>query len=252
MQNIKVLVKSAGKVVSDNSTSILTAMAIAGVVTTSVLAVKATPKALGLIEEAEKEQSEELTTQQKIRIGLPCYIPALSVGAATMGCVLGANAIGSKRNAALMGAYSVLDTGYREYQEKVKETIGEKKEQSVRDEVAQDRVRRNPTGDTVILAGEGKVLCYDVWSGRYFESTVELIRRAQNDLNAMLISEMYASVNDFYRLLGLEPNRMGDEFGWSSDRLLDIDFSSVLSTDNKPCLSIEYRVQPNRGYHKFG
>lgn len=251
MQKVKVLVKGAGKAISDNSTSILTAVAVVGVATTTVMAVKATPKALSLLEAEEAKLSEELTVQQKARVVIPVYMPALSVGAATVACVFAANAIGTKRNAALVGAYSVLDNRYREYQAKVKETIGEKKEQTVRDQVAQDRVSRTPN-ERVIIAGEGKVLCLDVWSGRYFESSLELIRRAQNDLNAKLINEMYASVNDFYSLVGLPHNRMGDEFGWSSEKLMELDYSTTLSEDGRPCLSIEYMVNPKRGYHKFG
>lgn len=233
MINTKLLVKSVGKFASDNSTSILTGVAVAGVVTTTIFAVKATPKAMGLIEEAKEERDEDLTTLDKIRITYPCYIPAVGIGAVTIACVLGANAVSTKRSAALVGAYSALDTGFREYQEKVKEKIGETKEKNVRDEVAQDRVTRDKKHETVVLTGDGQVLCYDLWSGRYFQSTVESIRKAQNDLNAMLLNEMYASVNDFYGMLGLSGNAMGDEFGWNSDKLLEVEFSSALTEEDR-------------------
>lgn len=252
MQNIKVLAKGASKVVADNAPAILTAAAVVGVATTTIFAVKATPKALGLIEAAEEEASEELTNSQKIKVVLPCYIPALGMGAATMACIVAASTTSMKRNAALVSAYTLSENAFKEYQNKIVEKIGDKKEKEARDEVAADRVKNNPMPNNVIFAGEGKVLCYELLTGRYFESTVEDLRRAENNINKQIINEMYASQNDFYREIGLTPTKMGDELGWNTDRLLELQFSSVLTEENKPCLAVDYRVHANRGYHKFG
>lgn len=253
MQNIKVLAKSASRVASNNAPAILTAFAVVGVATTTVFAVKATPKALGLIEAAEENSEETLTVPQKIRVTLPCYLPALGMGAATMACIIGANTTSMKRNAAMISAFSLSESAFKEYQSKVVETLGEKKEQVVRDEIAQDRVRNHPPVEgQVVFAGAGKVLCYEMLTGRYFESTHEDLRRAENNVNKQIINDMYASQNDFYREIGLSPTKMGDELGWNTDRLLELQFSTTLSEDNRPCLAVDYRVHANRGYHKFG
>lgn len=252
MQNVKVLVKGASKVVADNAPAILTAAAVVGVATTTIFAVKATPKALGLIEAAEQEADEKLSAPQKIRLTLPCYLPALGMGAATMACIITANSTSSKRNAALLSAYTLSETAYKEYKDKVVEKIGEKKEQEVRDEVAAERVKNNPISGNVVFASEGKVLCYELLTGRYFESTHEDLRKAQNNINQQIINDMYASQNDFYREIGLSPTTFGDEFGWNADKLLELEFSTTLAENNRPCLTINYRVHPNRGYHKFG
>lgn len=253
MQNVKVLAKGVRKVVSDNAPVILTAAAVVGVATTTLFAVKATPNALGLIEAAEETAQKPLTPPQKIRLTLPCYIPALGMGAATMACIIGASTTATKRNAALLSAFTLSENAFKEYQSKVVETLGEKKEQIVRDEIAKDRVQNNPPSDnSVIFAGSGKVLCYEMLTGRYFESTHEDLRKAENNINKQIINEMYASQNDFYREIGISTNKFGDEFGWNTDNLLELQFSSVLTEDNKPCLAIDYRVNANRGYHKFG
>lgn len=70
--------------VKRNASSILTGLGSIGVVTTSIMAVKATPKAIRLIEEAEKEKEkekvEELTKWEKVKTAVSSYIPSAIVG----------------------------------------------------------------------------------------------------------------------------------------------------------------------------
>ncbi|WP_254556795.1 DUF6353 family protein, partial [Salmonella enterica] len=79
------------------------------------------------------------------------------------------------------------------------ETLGEKKEKQIREEIDKDRIKKNPVGKSeVIITGNGKTLCYDHTSGRYFESDMETIKRAVNTINKQMLDEMYVSLNDFY------------------------------------------------------
>lgn len=255
MQNLTNLFKVFGRSVSNNSPAILTAVASTGVLTTAVLAVKATPKAMSLIAQADSERTDEgnTPTLDVIKLTWTCYIPAAAVGAATIACVIGANSISTKRNAALMSVYSLTDQAFKEYQAKVAETIGETKEQAVRDEVAKDRVKNDPvSGKEVIITGRGEQLCYDSLTGRYFNSDVESIRKAENDINARMIHDVYASQNDFYREIGLDPIPNGDELGWTTASMLDIYHTAMMSSDGRPCISINYRVDPIRGYYHLG
>ena len=64
--NVSKLCKDAKTIVSKRSPEILTGLGIAGMVTTTVLAVRATPKALKLIEDAQYEKRESLTVSEKI------------------------------------------------------------------------------------------------------------------------------------------------------------------------------------------
>lgn len=253
MIRITSIVKGARKFVVDNSPAILTGMAVAGVVTTTILAVKATPQAMQEISEAESEFTDLLTVNQKIFLVGHCYMPAVASGLLTVGCIVMANSINTKRQAALISAFSISETAFKEYQQKVADTVGEAKEQRVRDSVAQDVADRNPISDTqVYVTGDGNHLFHDTLSGRYFESSVEKVRRAENRLNAKLINEMYASQNDFYSMIGLDAIKYGDDFGWTTDRFLDLSFSTVLVEESRPCIVVNYSVEPARGYHKFG
>ena len=251
------IAKNVGRTLSDNSPVILTSMAVAGTLGSTILAAKGGMQAQKeldvLLEEVEEGRADEelLTFKGQVKTTWKFYIPAGLMAGATVACVIGANSVSTRRNAAIMSAYSLTDKAFQEYKEKVVEQIGEKKEQVVRDEIAKDRLEANPVSDpsTVVIHGE-KTLCYDGVTGRYFESDMQTLRKAVNDINEKCINEVYASQNDFYRLIGLDPIAIGEEIGWRSDHLLDISYSSHLTGDGVPCLSLDYLVGPIRGYYK--
>lgn len=243
MVPIKQIAKNLGGVISKNSPQILTGLGCAGVVTTAILAVKATPRAIQLLEE-----SEALNGLGKVKLTWKCYIPAGIVGVTSIACIIGANTISTKRNAALAALYSLSEAAFREYQGKVVETIGKTKDRQIRDEVAKDKVLANPVGNhEVIFTGKGDVLCLDALTGRYFKSDIEKIRQSVNELNRDLLSEMWLSLNDLYYALDLPNTVLGDEMGWDIDRgLIELDYSSQLDEHGTPVLVISSKVYPRR------
>lgn len=233
-----------------NSPALLTGFAVAGLVGTVVLAVKATPAAYDLLNsesvDREAEDIPPMTTIEKVKVAYKPYIPAAVLGAVTIGCIVGANHVSSRRTAALASAYSLTEASLREYQTKVKEVVGEKKVTEIKDAIAQDRLDNNPVTDrTILLTGKGETLMYEALSGRYFKSDIETIRRIQNDINQQLISDMWVSLNEMYDALDLEHVRMGDDLGWEPSNMLQFDFSSKLATDGTPCLVIGYVNDPS-------
>ena len=238
--------------VSKHSPEILTGIGIAGMITTTVLAVKVTPKALQLIEEKKKEEGvDKLTPVETVKTTWKCYIPATVTGVTSVACLIGASKVSARRNAALATAYKLSETALTEYREKVVETIGEKKEQVVREKVADEQIKRNPVSQNeVVVTGKGKTLCFDPLSSRYFESDLELIRRAENDLNAQILTQIggYLSLNDFYDELGLDRIDIGDEFGWNLDNRIALDISSHVTDDGRPSLVIGHYNRPDYNY----
>lgn len=240
------------KLVSDNLPLILTTTAVTGVVSTTVLAVAATPKALRDIWDAESEQEDPITPLEKVKLTWGYYAPAVVVGGLTVAAIVGIHSVHARRQAAVLGLLSLTEKAYSEYRTKVVETIGENKDKAIRDEVAKDRIENDPVSShEVIITGAGQHLCYDSITGRYFESDIESIRRAVNDINAQCLNEMYASQNDFYRLINLPLTPFGEEIGWRHDHLLDVSFSAHIAENGRPCLSLDYGLQPIRGYHKI-
>ncbi len=252
--NVSKLVKDAKAFTSKHSPEILTGIGIAGMVTTTILAVRETPKALMLIKDAEYEKKEgSLTAAEKFKACWKCYIPATVTGAASIACLIGASSVNLRRNAALATAYKLSETALTEYREKVIETIGEKKEQLVREKIDKDHLEKNPvSSNNVIITGNGDTLCYDSLFGRYFNSDIDKIKRAINELNRELINCMYVSLNDFYDQLNLDPIEIGDDLGWNiDDGLIDVDFGSQIASDGRPCITISYTIAPRYGYSNF-
>lgn len=237
-------VKSAAR---KHSPEILTGIGIAGMITATVMAIKATPKALILIEEKKKEEStKSLTTVDTMKVAWTCYIPAAVTGTVSIACLIGASSVNARRNAALATAYTLSESALKEYQEKVIETIGGKKEQTIRDAVAKERIGKTPvTSKEVIITEKGNTLCFDYISGRYFKSDIETIKKAINELNRRMRDEMYISLNDFYYEIGLTPIGLGNELGWNIDKgYIEPNFSSQLAEDGTPCLVVSYLIEP--------
>lgn len=237
-----------------NAPGILVGVGIVGMAGTTILAVKATPKAMLLIEAKKKElETESLTPVETVKTTWKCYIPAAVTGVMSTACLIGASSVSARRNAALATAYNLTRVALSDYKDAVVETIGEKKEQVVRDTVAKKKVERDPVQNTeVIVTERGTTLCYDAVFGRYFRSDIDTIKRAVNQLNRSIVSSMYASLNEFYDEIGLPPIEIGDKLGWNiDDGQLEVDFSSQLAADGTPCLVISFNVAPDYGYSKF-
>lgn len=242
------------------SPEILLITGIGGMLTTVFLAVRATPKALQLIDEAAKEKAEAadeddevqvLTPADKVKAAWKVYIPAALTGAGSIVCLIFAHSTNARRNAALAAAYTLSETALKEYQAKVVETIGEKKEGEIRDAIDQDHLKQNPVKTSeVFITKSGDTLCYDHWTGRYFKSDAEKIRRAANEVSRRMLDEIYISMNDFHEELGLPPTVIGEEFGWNVNRegLVDVRLGAQLTEDGVPCLVLDYMKRPSYDY----
>ncbi len=246
-------------VISKRSPEILTGIGIAGMITTTVMAVRATPKAHRLIENEKYERSlaedkdgivRNFTAIDYVKTSWKCYIPAAITGCLSISCLIGASSVNVRRNAALATAYTLSESALKEYKGKVIETIGEKKEQSVKDAIAKDRIDRDPVSSReIIITERGNTLCYDVISGRYFKSDIDKLKKIENELNRQMRDEMYISLNEFYYEIGLNSTSIGDDLGWNIDHgYINLNFSSQLADDGTPCLVIDYQVAPKYDY----
>lgn len=240
--------------IKKHSPEILTGIGIAGMITTTVMAVRATPKALILIEERKEEiGAEKLEAMDMVKTTWACYIPAVITGTLSVVCLIGASSVNARRNAALATAYTLSESALKDYQGKVIEMFGEKKNEAVKDAVAKDKVEKNPVVTReVIITEKGNTLCYDAISGRYFKSDIEKIKKAECELNRQMLDDMYVSLNDFYYEIGLDGVKLGDELGWNVDSgYIDLSFSSQLASDGTPCLVIDYSVAPRYDYRNL-
>ncbi len=252
--NLSKICKNVKSATVKHSPEILTGVGIAGMVTTTVMAVRATPKAIRLLDDEKKRQNvDKLEPADVVKTAWKCYIPAAVTGTVSVVCLIGASSVNARRNAALTAAYTLSESTLRDYQKKVIETIGEKKEQTVRDAVAKERLEKNPVENKeVIITAKGETLCFDVVSGRYFKSDIDKLKKAENELNRQMRDEMYISLNEFYYEIGLEPVKLGEDLGWNiDDGYIDLHFSSQLATDGTPCLVIDYGYGPRYDFRRL-
>jgi hypothetical protein len=255
--HLKAIIKTIEKFTSDNSPLLLTAIGAAGTVSSAILAGHASWRAAQIVRDAEDEKSESfgtdsylpLSNKERAKLVWKLYIPSVSVAAVSVTCIIMANRIGTRRAAAMATAYTILDESFGDYKKKVVEKLGEGKERAVRDEVAQDKVARNPASQsTMIVTGKGTVPCLDAYNNRWFESDYDTVREAVIQLNEKIINSMESSatVNDFYDLLGIPSVRVGDEMGWTSDQILKVDYTTTFTDDNRPGFVITFRTEPVR------
>lgn len=254
---------------SKHSPEILTGLGIGGLVTTTILAVRATPKALELIDKEtterkyiELEDADDishvdyiaLTKLEIVKLTWKLYIPAAITGITSITCLIGATSVNAKRNAALATAYKLSEAAFIEYKDKVVETIGDKKEKVIREKVAEDRIKKNPpVQNSIIMTGKGTTLFLEPVSGRYFQSDIEKIKRIENSINKRMLHDIsgYMSLNDFYDELGLEHTSIGYDLGWNAYNLLEIDYIPQLTDEDQPCVYLEYTNAPKYGYTNF-
>lgn len=227
------LIKGAKK----NSPEIMAGLAVGGIAVTAYLAAKAGYKAKGVL----SEMPADMDNKEKVAATWKLYAPAAAAGVATATLLVASNKSGNKRTAAAVTAYSVAAKGFDEYKEKVIEQIGANKEQKIRDEIAQDntdRVMAKPV--EVLITNGGSVLCMEGLTGRVFRSDMETLRKAVNDLNRLLVSDIYCTLNEFYDFIDLPYTDESGNMGWENDKLMDIEFSTTLSPTKEPCLTFSY------------
>lgn len=216
-------------------------------IATTVTAIKATPKAIAKLEQAKQEKGEDLTKLEMVQVTAPAYIPTVLIGAATITCMFGANALNKRQQASIMSAYALLDSSYKDYRKKVEDLYGEEVDTHIKKEVAKDKYK-----EADITISKDKELFYDLFSERYFESTIEDVQRAEYRINRNLVMRDYAYLNEFYEEIGLDPIESGDRYGWSTAANMDlywqswIDFShgKMEMDDGLECRIVEMQCEP--------
>lgn len=236
--------------------TILTVCGGVGLVTTAVMASKATLKAQDILEEAKgfKTMSKE-KKKDTVKTLAKIYGPTIFVGAASLGCIFMSDKLHRGANAALATAFTVCQDRAKRYQEKVLETIGKSKEKRIQEDVHKE-IMENAEPETIVISeGEGKTLCYDVFTGQYFKSDIETIRKAVNDVNDIMNKNElgFASLNEFYDAIGVNVGNLGEYLGWNRyyDDMLDLQYSSQLSPNKQPCLVISFNIDPKQNYDRM-
>lgn len=237
---------------------ILTGLGIGGMVTTTIMAVKATPKAMELIEEANYERLEngtdELTPIETVKVAWRPYVPAMVMGTLSVACLIGASSAHTRRTTALATLYKLSENTLATYRDKVIETVGEEKEREIKRKVAHEKTETeaNQTQVTQMYIGDtSDARCIDPMSKQEIVININKIKEAENKLNAELLSSDYVSLNDYYEYIGFEPTSLGGMLGWRSENGT-LDIVPYPATDKRglPCLVLDFNIDPEYDFDK--
>lgn len=209
--------KNAKFLLRKYSPLVLTSIGSIGVVVTSVLTAKATVKAKELIEKVEDDENCKLTLKDNwpdmVKIAWKPYIPAVISGVSTISCIFGAHFLNKRAQASMASAYALLSNTYKEYVEKSKELYGEDAEQKIQEEVAKSKF-----DTTFITVDTDNHLFFDYQSMRYFETTFDDLKRAEDFVNQELAASGYVHLNTFYEALGIDKlENFGNSMGWCDE-----------------------------------
>lgn len=217
--------------------------ATVGVVAVAITTPDAKIKAEEVIKKAKqdlKDTSTEDTATKRIiaketAIGVTkATWKAVLAAGTTIGCIWGFYRFDMKKIAALTSLCALSSRQIEdllEFKKKATDILGEEKTKEINHEVVEERMKKNP-GSIMPLPGEpttGMDIWYDEFSDRYFYSSMAIIEKAVNKLNADIATDNqpYVELDDFYDEIGLynsnERTQYAREMGWSnfckSDRI---------------------------------
>lgn len=257
--------QKAAEFASENASTLLTAGGVVGVVGTAVLAGRAgfklakveTEKQWSVYEEkydhetnAEGVKPEDVVVSKKDMIlgAAPELIPTVVSGGITIGAIIYANRISAQKAAALAAAYGLLEGQFGDYKSKVLEKVTGPKAKSIEDEVASDRLKRTEDQQSQVIILEGNVLCFDAYTGRYFDSNMETLRRAVNATMQQIFAHGFATASFFYDEIDLPGTSWSDHLGWNLDCSFDVKYTSDIAKNGKPCIVINFSQPPTEDY----
>ena len=235
-----------------HSPEILLVAGVAGIVTSTVMACKATLKAEEVVEEAKhkfdtikkaKETIEpEKYTDEDYRKDLTIayiqtgvefvklYGPAVLLGTASIACIIGSHGIMKKRNVALMAAFKALDKSFDDYRKRVIEEFGPDKDRFFKNGIKQETVTETTTDENGEVKVTEKVVetvdpngisqyarffdeACSQWS-KVPEYNLTFLKCQQNYANDLLKSRGHVFLNEVYDMIGVPRSQAGAIVGW--------------------------------------
>lgn len=235
------LAKRYAGMVKENRSLLLSVGALIGFGATVYFVAKGQMKADDILaerNEACKNPFDETvyppSVKEKAELTWQCYIPAGIFGVLTVGCIIGSQYISRKEIAGLSASVAFLTANRDGLEKAIKEKYGDDALEEIKSKLAV----RKP--DPIVLkviaeeTGNGDLLCFEGYSGRWFRSSKRAVEYAEKELNKRFVAGGYVSMNDFYEFLGIEQTHFGWEFGWpGSDEYLDFYMGSALPGSNE-------------------
>lgn len=266
------------------SPQILTGVGIVGVVTSGVLASRATLKLEPVMADlrAEVDAAKELkstktadeysSTQYKRDITgaysrcaldlIKLYGPAFTTASLSIVCLVSAQGIMQKRNAALAALYKSSEEALTKYKQRVAEEFGEEKERDISAGVREVE-ETDDDGNKQVASYIDKHVKASQYA-RFFDETNPnwekkadynrlFLKNVQNHMNDLLHARGHVFLNDVYDRLGIDRTTEGAVVGWimggKGDNYIDFniyDFQSeakrAFVNGHEPSILLDFNV----------
>jgi len=181
------------------------------------------------------------------------YLPAVTLGVLSMGCILYSFKILKGRNVALMAAYKCVESSFAKYRERLVADVGVEKDQEYRYGVRKEDIMVTEIGKNgkpkevkssidVIdnLDGSEYAIMFDEKCSNWVKTpsyNMTYLKCQQQHVNDLLNSRGHVFLNEIYDILGTERTDAGAIVGWvkgQGDSFIDFnifDGSFVKSND---------------------
>lgn len=238
------------------SPEILIGVGVVGVVTTTVMACKATMKLNDILDECEETREKIMSveanpeyqdryTEEDVKKDLAInyvqtgvkivklYTPSVALGVFSIGCLLGSYNVMQKRNAALSAAYLTIDKSFKEYKQRVIDRVGEEVEKEIRYGIKAEEITTtvvNEDGTETTVTETVKTLDPNLYSdyARFFDESspywqkdpeynLMFLKAQQQYANDLLRAKGRLFLNDVYDMLGIDKTKAGQIVGWVYD-----------------------------------
>lgn len=231
-----------------NSPAIFIGVGVLSTAASIVTAVHATVKAIDILEE------DPLVEQEATKRGLElirkvgrCYIPTIAFGVSGLCCFVGANKVLARRAAAVSLAYSVSEENLKTLKAAIAEKATSKVQQEIKEAYAEKTVEHGDDSVVYVSSG-GDNLCYEEYSGRYFNSTYQKLFQIENEVNADILNGEFITLNEVYSKMGLPMIGAGYDIGWAAEtpsaKMFEFDTTPILREDNTPALMLSFVTKP--------
>lgn len=254
--SIRTALNTAIHFVNVNAPVILSGVAIIGVGATVYLTYRGTKSAEKKIQQnifehcqpgedgtCEDPDFYDPDLRTKIRLTWKDYIPPVLAASLTIGCIVGAQYINAKKlayAASVIGVYQTMD---KEQKQRIKDFLPEGEYKKFLEQEDKDIVSSHPIPSNIIVDGQSDI-CFDKLTGRYFASSKNRIHEMINEANASILRNGPMTINDFGAYLGLDDVKLGEEFGWDTDKLIQPKFSAVQLDDGRYVTVLDYVHDP--------
>lgn len=261
---MKLKIKMIAGFLEKHGPSILTGIAVIGVVITGYLTNRATQKVtMEVAAEAERPENSEIPIKEiKKRVtkeNWKAYIPSMIAGVGTIACVVGANYWHISRESAMAAAVAFYKASESELKNAIKEKYGEDSLEELKKDIAKKRMEDDrppwePKDST-------KMTIFEPYTKQWFRASQQEILWAELTANKMLQQTYKVKLNDILAMYdGCKKTKLGEIIGWSMEDemfLEAIDYSpsraawitftpiSVERPDGSIYFEMDYEIHPN-------